>query len=316
MPYSNSRTLIIGAAGFLGKNLVRYFDERGWPYVTLTRAVVDLCNRSATGRAFRSLPPTDRIFHLATHQRTGKALRQFPVENIQSNARLHLNVLEAWSKYQSQAKLITTGSSCAYPDSDKPLPESLFGQGGMHETVRDYGLTKQLLAYGCEAYAAELGLCYLHCVLATMYGPYNHSDQNRLHFVDGMVRRAIAEKAAPAAHFSVWGSGDTVRECLFVTDQIEAILAADAAFENMVLNCAANDPVTVDEVARTILEVLNWEARIEYPSGTFQGTSKKVLDSSRFLEATGWRPRFTLREGLESLADFLQNSSTGRERRE
>ena len=107
--------------------------------------------------------------------------------------------------------------------------------------------------------------------------------------------------------FTVWGAPETVRECLYVTDQIEAILAADAAFENTILNCAVNAPVTIDEVGRTILEVLCWEAEIVYPPDSFRGTSRKVLDSTRFLRATGWGPRIDLADGLARLAEHMRD---------
>ena len=97
-----------------------------------------------------------------------------------------------------------------------------------------------------------------------------------------------------------------MRECLHVDDQIAALLAADDAFENTIVNCAANMPLTIDEVARAILRVLDWDAEIVYLSEAFRGTDRKVLDSSRFLAATGWRPRLGLDAGLRLLAEELR----------
>ena len=173
--------------------------------------------------------------------------------------------------------------------------------------MRAYGLAKQMLAVGSEVYAIEHGLRYLHCILATLYGPFDHAEPDRAHFIGGMLDRAMAEQAAGSRTFTVWGAPETVRECLYVTDQIEAILAADAAFENTILNCAVNAPVTIDEVGRTILEVLCWEAEIVYPPDSFRGTSRKVLDSTRFLRATGWGPRIDLADGLARLAEHMRD---------
>ncbi len=52
----------------------------------------------------------------------------------------------------------------------------------------------------------------------------------------------MREKAAGAAQFEVWGNPQTIREVLYVDDQIDAILAADRAFDNEILNCGANTP--------------------------------------------------------------------------
>jgi GDP-L-fucose synthase len=92
-----------------------------------------------------------------------------------------------------------------------------------------------------------------------------------------------------------------VRDLLFVDDQIAAVIAADAAFENRILNCTSNVPVTIGACARAILRVLDWPAEIVQPAASFQGAGYKSLDSSVFLDATGWRPRVGLEEGLRAM---------------
>jgi len=173
--------------------------------------------------------------------------------------------------------------------------------------VRAYGLAKITLARGSEVYGTQYGLKWLHCVLATLYGPHDHLAADRSHFLGGMVARAIQEQRDGKMEFSVWGAPGTVRECLYVEDQIEAILAADTAFENTIVNCAANRPITIGETAEAILRVLEWDAKIVYPSATFTGTNRKVLDSGKFLSKTGWAPRVILDDGIRLLAEDLKN---------
>jgi len=298
--------LIIGGSGFVGRNLQAYFAGRGMPFHALGRDAGDLRDRDRVLALLKAAPKAARIFHVATFQRTGQRQYEIPAELLDTNARIHLNVLEAWACHQPQAKLISTGSSCAYPESPEPIPESLFQSGRLHDSVRGYGLAKQVLVVGSEVYGSQHGLKWLHCVLATLFGPYDHLEQDRSHFIGGMLARAIREQREGRRVFTVWGSGATIRECLYVDDQIEAILAADAHFENTILNCAANRPVAIGEVAAAILRVLEWDAEIAYSEGAYSGASRKVLDSTRFLEATGFRPRIGLEEGLRRLARELR----------
>jgi GDP-L-fucose synthase len=298
--------LIIGGDGFVGQNLRAYFEARKILFMPIMRADGDLRDRDTVMRLFEKAPKAGRIFHLVTFQRTGEIQYKIPATLFDTNLRVHTNVLEAWATHQPQAKLISTGSSCTYPERDTPMDESLFGIGPLHESVRAYGLAKMALARGSEVYGTQHGLKWLHCVLATLYGPHDHLAPDRSHFFGGMVARAIQEQRDGKTEFSVWGAPGTVRECLYVDDQIEAILAADSAFENTILNCAANRPITIGETAEAILQVLNWDARIVYPSGTFTGTSRKVLDSGKFLTGTGWTPRIGLDEGIRLLAADLK----------
>ena len=293
--------LIVGADGFLGRNLEAYLLAQDRRVACIRRADGDLSHWVDVERLFGAAPKVERIFHVVTRQRTGLSQYGLQGELLAVNARIHLNILEAWRLLQPQAKLISTGSSCAYPESDAPLPETAYQTGSLHPSVKGYGLAKQVLAVGAQTYAEQYGLKHLHCILATLYGPWDHHEADRSHFLGAMFHRAIEEKREGKTEFSVWGDPGAIREVLYVEDQIAAILAADAAFENVILNCAANDRISVGESANAILEVLDWNARIVSPPTSFQGAKFKVLDSSLFLERTGWRPRYNLVSGLRQL---------------
>lgn len=293
--------VVLGADGFLGRHLAALLERRGQAVHRIGRAAGDLSDWPTAERALRDAPPAWRIFHLVTKQRTGQV--QFGIQGdlLAVNSRIHLNVLEAWRRFQPQAKLISTGSSCVYPELGHPIPEGSFQTAPMHPSVRGYGLAKQILAVGSETYASQYGLRYLHLILATVYGPNDHKQPDRSHFIGGMIERAAREMREGQSEFSVWGEPDTVRDLLYVDDQLEAMLAADAAFENAFINCSSNRPVTIGACAEAIREALGWRAEIVYPAGTFKGTSYKTIDASHFLEATGWHPRVGLVEGIRSI---------------
>lgn len=297
------KALVIGSDGFLGRNLIRRLGELGgWDVQMVGRAAGDLSRPGVADAALTAAKPVDFIFHLVTRQRTGQVQFGIQGEMLAINAALHLNVLEAWRQRQPQAKFVSTGSSCAYPESNEPLTEDMFGTGRTHPSVTGYALAKQVLATGAQTYAEQYGLRHLHCILATLYGPHDHKAPDRSHFVGAMLDRAATEKLAGASAFAVWGDPATVREVLYVDDQIDAILAANAVFENELVNCAAATPVTVAEVAEAILEALGWKAELITTPGSFKGAAFKLLDSSRFLAATGWRPAWPLAAGLGRLA--------------
>jgi GDP-L-fucose synthase len=293
--------IVLGAEGFLGRNLVRYFAERGWPVHPIGRAEGDLADRGTALRLLADASRARAIFHLATRQRTGPVQYAIQAELLATNARIHLNVLEAWQLHQPQAKLISTGSSCAYPELSRPIPEAAFQTGPLHPSVRGYGFSKQLLAEGSALFGQQYGLTWLHCLLATVYGPHDHKAPDRAHFMSALIRRAVAGWRARQPTFEVWGSPDNVRDLLYVDDQIAAILAADRGFSDTILNIAANQPVTIGTAAAAICDCLGWPAEIVYPPDSFNGPAFKSIDSSRFLAATGWQPRFGLADGIKAV---------------
>ena len=302
MSYADEPTIVLGSDGFVGRHLVERWRANGWPVHAVGRAAGDLIDPEVANAALSKAPRAGRIFHTVTKQRTGQIQYEIQGELLAENSRIHLNILEAWRHYQPQAKLISLGSSCTYPEAPHPVDETQFGIGTPHPSVRGYAQAKKTLVVGSEAYGSQYGLRWMHCVLATLFGPRAHVEDGRSHFMAAMIDRAARSKMAGASAFEVWGNPDTVRDLLHVTDQIDAIVAADAAFENTVLNCTPNAPVTIGACAKAILAALRWDVAIVSPPGSFQGAGYKSIDSTRFLNETGWRPRRTLEQGV---ADVL-----------
>ena len=303
MPSSAEIALVVGAEGFIGRHLVRILRAQGRAVATIGRSDGDLTDWPTAERLFSAAPKVDEIFHVATRQRTGEIQYRMQGELLAINTRMHLNVLEAWRQHQPQAKLVSTGSSCVYPELDYPIPESALHTGPLHPSVQGYGLAKLALIEGSDTYATQYGLSYLHCIFATVYGPGAHKEQHRSHFMAGMIDRAVREKRAAATALTVWGSPNTIRDLLHVDDQIDAMLAADAAFRNCIVNCSSNAPVNIGEVASVIARALEWDVPTVYQAGSFRGTQFKSIDSTRFLTATGWRPKIDL---LVGTADILR----------
>ncbi|GGB63995.1 UDP-N-acetylglucosamine 4-epimerase [Roseibium aquae] len=296
--------MVLGTDGFLGSHMACTLKDRGVDVVEVGRAAGDFSTWDVVEGVFSRAPKVDRIFHLITQQRTGQVQYGIQGRLLQVNASIHLNVLEAWRLFQPQAKLISTGSSCAFPELDRPIVESDFQSGPMHTSVAGYGLAKQMLAVGSDAFAKQYGLTYLHLILATVYGPFDHKESDRTHFMTGMIDRAVKEKAAGKPHFSVWGSPNVVRDLLYVDDQLDAMLEADATFENRMLNCSSNAPVTIGACAEAIRTGLDWQVDIVYPPDTFKGTDYKTLDARVFLEESGWKPKVRLADGTRRILDI------------
>src|SRR5580704_6302030 len=100
MPSSSAVSLILGGSGFLGRNLRAYFDRRGLHQLTVERDAGDFRDRNTVLRLFQQLPRVDRIFHVVTFQRTGQRQYEIPADLLDSNMRIHLNVIEGWAQYQ------------------------------------------------------------------------------------------------------------------------------------------------------------------------------------------------------------------------
>ena len=112
------KSLITGATGFLGSSLLKKLNNIGHQTIPLSSKNADLTNWSSLDK-FNSLN-LDYIFHLAAWTQAGDFCVYHSGEQWCINQQINTNVLNWWSKYQPQAKLVFMGTSCVYdqPNTD------------------------------------------------------------------------------------------------------------------------------------------------------------------------------------------------------
>src|SRR5262249_33266232 len=64
------------------------------------------------------------------------------------------------------------------------------------------------------------------------------------------------------------------------------------------INVGTGEDLTIRELAELVREVVSFPGEIVYDASKPDGAPRKLLDISR-LRGIGWKPRISLREGLE-----------------
>ena len=115
------------------------------------------------------------------------------------------------------------------------------------------------------------------------------------------------------------GAPNSVRDYMFIDDHVQAYLLSvkseKAAGE--VFNVSPGNPATNRELAETIAGLTNFKGKIvygSYPPGYPQRPAiwdpdYLVLDSSGIRQKLGWKPKFSLREGLARTVQIWKNGS-------
>ncbi|NDP48684.1 MAG: GDP-L-fucose synthase [Sulfuriferula multivorans] len=113
---------------------------------------------------------------------------------------------------------------------------------------------------------------------------------------DGSIVQS--NKLKPQTKLVVWGSGQPMREFLYVDDLADAcVFVMDQGIDDGHYNVGTSTDVTIRELATTIMEVVGFEGEIVFDSGKPDGTPRKLLDVSK-LTQRGWTYRTSLREGI------------------
>jgi GDP-L-fucose synthase len=98
---------------------------------------------------------------------------------------------------------------------------------------------------------------------------------------------------------TIWGTGTPRREFLHVDDLADACVFLMKNYdESEIINIGVGRDITIRELGELIRDIVGFEGSIEYDPSKPDGTPQKLLDVSR-LTGLGWRPKISLREGIE-----------------
>lgn len=295
---------VAGHRGLAGGAILRELQGAGYAnLLTRTRAEVDLKQRDAVRTFFQDQRP--QVVVVAAAKVGGiKANNDFPVEFLLENLNIQNNLIEAAYDFGAE-KLLFLGSSCIYPKfAPQPIPESALLTGELEPTNEPYALAKIAGIKLCQSYAREYGRNFINAMPTNLYGPGDNFDLNTSHVLPALLRKVHEARERGDSTVSVWGTGTPRREFLHVED-----LAGACRFllENYnapdIVNVGFGSDVTIRELVELICEVVGFKGALSFDSTKPDGTPRKLLDTTK-LTGLGWRPRISLREGIQQTYDW------------
>ncbi|ANT53451.1 GDP-L-fucose synthase [Mesorhizobium amorphae] len=305
------RVFVAGHRGMVGSAIVRRLVGEDCEILTAPREQLDLLDQAGVRRWMAECRP-DAVVMAAAKVGGILANDRFPVDFLHENLVLQTNVIEAAFR-NGVEKLLFLGSSCIYPKlAPQPIPEDALLTGPLEPTNEWYAVAKIAGLKLAQAYRRQYGVDYISAMPANLYGPGDNFDLSTSHVVPALMRKAHEARRTGGKTLEVWGSGTPMREFLHVDDAADALvwLLKNYAGDSHV-NVGSGEDISIADLARTIVSVVGAEAAIAFDPTKPDGTPRKLLDVSR-LFATGWRPGYSLRSGLEqTYAWFLQHVEKG-----
>ncbi len=296
------KILVTGGSGFLGTALCRSLTQRGDTVTAPSSHQCDL-RHAASLDAF-SHTKYDQIFHLAAWTQAGDFCLTHPGEQWIINQQINTNLLAWWATHQPQAKLIFTGTSCAYAP-ETALVETNYMQGEPIDSLYTYAMTKRMLYQGARALGQQFGLHYFCAVPSTLYGPGYHTDGRQMHFIFDLIRKIIRGKEY-AEPVILWGDGNQKREVIFVDDFVKILLALNTRHDNEIFNIGAGTEHSIKEFAALICDIVGYPAaQITYDTARYVGAKSKNLSVDKARAALESYDLTDLREGLSQTIQWF-----------
>ena len=316
--------LVTGGAGFIGSHVCDALIARGDSVVVLDNLSTGVSHNldQLVGNPLfdfisgsildfdlvdQVVASVDHVLHFAAAVGVFTIVDK-PLESLTTNLRGTENILEAASKYGKAVLVASSSEIYGSAGSDGvPLHEEIDRIVGSPLKSRwSYSEAKAIDESLAIFYHHEKGLPVRLVRFFNTVGPRQVGSY-------GMVVPRFVDAALHGTPLAVYGTGNQSRCFCHISDAVSAVLAlidSDAAI-GQVFNVGNNHEITIGELAKKVVHLLNSSSSIEmipyedaYAPG-FEDMQRRVPDISKIERLIGWKPSRDLEAIISDIAAFL-----------
>jgi UDP-glucose 4-epimerase len=317
--YAGAHVLITGGLGFIGANLARRLVELE-AKVTLVDSLIPSYGgnlRNIAGIEDRVtiniadvrdeysmdylVQGKDFLFNLAGQTAHADSMRD-PYTDLDINCRAQLSILEACRKQNPGLKLVYASTRQIYGKPDYlPVDER-----HLLRPVDVNGINKMAGEWYHILYNNVYGIRACVLRLTNTIGPRMRVKDARQTFLGIWVKKLLDGEP-----IQVFGDGTQIRDFNYVDDVVEAMLLAglSTAADGQSFNLGSDETINLRDLAALLVELNG--------AGTYEivpfPPERKAIDIGdyyadyRLIQGRlGWRPRVSLREGLQRILAFYR----------
>ena len=304
--------LVTGGAGFIGSNFVFYMldkypedqiiclDKLTYagnletlegvmknPNFTFVKG--DIADRETVYALFEKEHP-DVVVNFAAESHVDRSVVD-PGIFLQTNILGTGVLMDACRKYGIR-RYHQVSTDEVYGDLPLDRPDLFFTEQTPIHTSSPYSASKASADLLVQAYHRTFGLPVSISRCSKNYGPYHFPEK----LIPLMIANALNDKPLP-----VYGTGENVRDWLYVTDHCAAIdLIVRKGRDGEVYNIGGHNERTNLEVVKTILKALDKpESLIHFVTDRPGHDMRYAIDPTKIHEELGWLPTTPFDEGIQ-----------------
>ena len=311
-PNNRERLFIAGHKGLVGSAIYRLLNHStNHELITINHKELDLTNQKSV-KEFFSKNHITQVYIAAAKVGGIYANENYPADFIYQNLLIQSNIIHSAFK-SGVKKLLFLGSSCIYPKlANQPIKESELLNGYLEKTNEPYAIAKIAGIKLCESfnrqYSKSHEIDYRSIMPTNIYGPGDNYHPENSHVIPALIRRIHEAKIKNLGNVQIWGTGNAMREFLFVDDLASASIhimnlgkeTLQSEINPMCshINVGTGKDLTIKELASKIKEVVGYRGELIFDITKPDGTPRKLLDIKR-LSRLGWRYKTKLSDGLK-----------------
>ena len=313
----DDKIYVAGHNGLVGSSIVRRLKYYGYSNLIMqSHKTLDLTNQSDVADFFSENKP-DHVILSAAKVGGIFANNTYPADFIYQNTMIESNVIHS-SYVNNVNKLIFLGSSCIYPREVKqPMSEDALLTGLLEPSNEPYAIAKIAGIKLCESFNRQYDTDYRSLMPTNLYGINDSFNSDISHVIPALISRMHDAKINGKSEIKVWGTGNAMREFMYVDDLAEAVIFVlkfdKDNYQEKVnpmlshLNVGTGVDVKISALASLIKKVVDYKGKIIFDSTKPDGSPRKLIDASK-LTNMGWKCKVSLEDGLlETYQWYLNN---------
>ena len=273
-------------------NLDGYWDD--WRIVTKQ---CDIRNFGHLESLYHDFEP-HITFHFAAESHVDNSIRGDDVF-LDTNINGTHNILKCIRKYNGKLVHVSTDEVYGSLGHDDPG----FTESTPYDPRNPYSATKAASDHLVRAYVNTHGIEAVVTNCSNNYGPRQHSEK----FIPTVIRHIKNNTPVP-----VYGTGENIRDWLFVEDHCEALLAIGENFKRGErYNIGGGHEMSNLEMVTLILDLMgkpvnmyqNW---INFVTDRKGHDFRYAMDSSKLERELGWKAKTNITEGLRKTLEWYK----------
>lgn len=310
------KTLVTGAAGFIGSHLCERLLTEGWVVVgvdnfddfydpQIKRRNIELCLRNKNFQLIEADirdsaamdnavgDGIDIIVHLAARAGVRPSIEK-PLLYADVNINGTATLLEVAGK-NKVGKFVFGSSSSVYGNNKKvPFSED----DNVDFPISPYAATKKAGELICHTYHHLYGISITCLRFFTVYGPRQRPDLAIHKFVK------LIEQNKP---IPIFGDGTMMRDFTYIDDIIDGVVAAMQKCDGFnIYNLGESRPIKVNDLVVQIEGALGKKAKKEYLPPQPGDVERTYADVTKAIEELGYKPKTTIERGLAEFVKWLR----------
>ena len=315
------KILICGAGGFIGGHLASNFIQdknielvcadikplEYWfqKFPDVQNYSVDLKNFEETKKITKDV---DYIFNFACNM-GGMGFIENNKAECMVSVLVNTNLLRAAVENSCQ-RYFFSSSACVYNATKQ---KTTFVKG-LKETDAypadpedGYGWEKLFSERMCRHFTEDFGLETRVARYHNIYGPIGTFDGGREKAPAALCRKIIKAKKENKKIIDVWGDGEQTRSFLYIDDCIRGTLDVFDSDQKEVFNIGSEEQVSINQMIEIIEQISNYKISKNYQLNKPKGVRGRSSDNTLINKKIGWKPQYSLKEGLTKTYMWIEN---------